>query len=63
MTKRVRIENADATAFRVVVQLWERTRDGRPDMLVSEVRLVNPCDITEQTIHSDRYLIVAEVPL
>lgn len=71
MTKRVRIENADTAAYKVVVQVWDRGPqfpDGlggynqAPDALVLETNLANPCDMTgpEAYLTSSRYLIVKE---
>jgi hypothetical protein len=64
MTKRVRIENADLSNFKVVVQIWDKGYPaGEPDTLVNEIRLDNPCDMTgtDVFITSTRYLVVKEV--
>ena len=48
MTKRVRIENADTSEYRIVVQIWEKSvLNGEPDSLVREVPLDYPTAITE----------------
>ena len=66
MTKKVRIENADTSNFKVVVQVWDRGYpEGQPDTLVKEIALNNPADITDMFdpylyITSTRYLIVKE---
>lgn len=62
MTKRVRIENADTSTYKVVVQVWDKGFDGRPDVLVHEVVLVNPCDMTGPDVYitSTRYIVVKE---
>jgi hypothetical protein len=68
MTKRVRVENADSgTSFKVVVQVWDKSfgpgEIDRPDTLVSEHILHNPCDITGYDVYitDTRYLIVKEL--
>lgn len=63
MTKRVRIENADTANYKVVVQVWNKGYpDGAPDVMVNEILLSNPCDITgpEVYITASRYLVVKE---
>lgn len=63
MTKRVRIENADGAAFKVVVQIWDKGYpEGEPDKLFREIELNNPCDMTGNDVYltSTRYLIVKE---
>lgn len=65
MTKRVRIENADVSNFKVVVQIWDKGYpEGDPDTLVNEISLDNPCDMTGADVYitSTRYLVVKEVP-
>lgn len=68
MTKRVRIENADTSTFKVVVQVWDKgptldplaaTRG--PDTLAREINLNNPCDMAADLyLTSTRYLVVKE---
>ena len=67
MTKKVRIENADTSSYKVVVQIWEKAMsiDGAPpgpDTLVKEIRLDFPTAMTQDDcyIHSTRYLVVKE---
>lgn len=63
MTKRVRIENADTAAYKVVVQVWDKGYPvGEPDKLAHEVTLHNPCDITGSDIYltNTRYLVIKE---
>lgn len=66
MTKKVRIENADVSGFQVVVQVWDKSYiEGTPDVLVKEIALNNPCDVTDMFdpylyITSSRYLVVKE---
>jgi hypothetical protein len=67
MTKQVRIENADTSAYKVCVQVWDKavaTTDGVPqsDTLVREVLLDYPTAMTNDVyITSTRYLVVKEV--
>lgn len=62
MTKRVRIENADTSNYKVVVQVWDKGIDGAKDTLAFERYLDNPCQITGDDIYitSTRYLVVKE---
>jgi hypothetical protein len=62
MTKAVRIENADSSNYKVLVQTWDKAGEGLPDTLVSEQALNNPCDMTDINtyIHKGRYLVVKE---
>lgn len=63
MTKNVRIENADNSNYKVIVQVWDKGyQEGEPDKLVREVTLANPCDMTGTDIYltSTRYLVVKE---
>ena len=67
MTKRVRIENADTSDYKVLVQVWEKGRDGQPDDLIREIRLDYPTAMTadmgpnECLLTSTRYILVKEV--
>ncbi len=63
MTKRVRIENADLSQYKVFVEVWDKGYPaGEPDKLAQTIELNNPTDITgaECYITSTRYLIVKE---
>ncbi len=62
MTKRVRIENADTTDYKVVVEVWDKGGDGQPDVLVQTVRLDYPTAMTDASVYitSTRYLVVKE---
>jgi hypothetical protein len=63
MTKKVRIENADTSTYKVVVQIWDKSgTEGAPDMLVKEIALDYPTAMTSDDcyIHGSRYLIVKE---
>lgn len=62
MTKKVRIENADTSDYKVVVQTWDKGQNGEPDTLVREHVLGCPCAMTgdETYITSTRYLVVKE---
>lgn len=64
MTKKVRIENADNSNFKVVVQVWDKGYpEGEPDKLAKEVMLNNPTDMTGDDVYltSTRYIVVKEV--
>lgn len=59
MTKKVRVENADNSSYKLVVQTWQKSEDG--DKLISEKELNHAADISEFYIHSTQYLIVKEL--
>lgn len=62
MTKRVRIENADTSSYKVLVEVWDKGQNGEPDRLAFSRELNNPTDITGDDIYltSTRYLVVKE---
>jgi hypothetical protein len=62
MTKRIRIENADTSSHKVVVETWEKRADGQPDVKVSEKSLDYPTAMTGEDTYvtSTRYLVVRE---
>ena len=63
MTKRVRIENADTSDYKVVVQVWDKSyMEGQPDTLVKEIRLDHPTAMTGEDVYltNSRYLIIKE---
>lgn len=63
MTKKVRIENADATAERVIVEVWFKGQNGEPDTKQSERILPYPCNLADDLyVHSGCYLVVKEAP-
>ena len=65
MTKQIRVENADNSDYRVVVQIWDScVPENHPHTLVSETFLNHPCAMTgpEAYITATRYLVIKEVP-
>lgn len=65
MTKKVRIENADMSDYKVVVQVWDKGfPEGTPDVLAKEIPLDYPTAMTGDDCYltSSRYLVVKEVP-
>lgn len=75
MTKTVRIENADTSSYKVVVEVWEKGVDaspdneakglpagGIPDAMVHREVLGHPTAMGSFGIHSTRYLRVVEAP-
>lgn len=61
MTKRVSIENIDASNFRVVVQVWDKgSPEGSPDVLAKEIELPNRHRYAEY-LTSSRYIVVKEL--
>ena len=63
MTKQIRIENADASSFKVVIEVWDKgCPEGEPDRLTETIPLSYPCAMAMPHITSTRYLVVKEVP-
>lgn len=68
MTKKVRIENADTSNYKVVVQIWDKGESGpaegenSPDKLVKEIKLDHPTAMTGDDVYltSTRYIVVKE---
>lgn len=63
MTKRVRVENADTSDYKVVVEVWDKGYpEGQPDRLVRAVELPYPTAMTgdDVCITDTRYLVVKE---
>ncbi len=60
MTKRVRIENADTSNYKVLVQTWDKGQNGEPDRLAREEVLSCPCAMTgdDTYLTSTRYLVI-----
>lgn len=64
MTKRVRIENADTSNYRVLVEIWQRgLTDGSEDTLVMAKTLEYPTHMTGDEVYltSDRYIVIREL--
>lgn len=61
MTKKVRIENADTSHYKVIVHVYDQTPGTGPDTLVEERILNNPADLAEFFIHGKRYIKIAEL--
>mgnify|MGYP001614361544 CR=1 FL=1 len=63
MTKRVRVENADSSSYKVVVQIWDKGYPaGSPDVMSREIFLNSPTDMTDDDVYltGTRYLVVKE---
>lgn len=63
MTKKVRIENADTSDYKVIVQVWDKNHiAGEPDVLVKEIPLNYPTAMTGEDVYLtiSRYLVVKE---
>jgi len=63
MTKRVRIENADNSNYKVLVQVWDKGMNGQADQLAFEHVLGCPTAMTDDSVYitSSRYLVVKEL--
>jgi hypothetical protein len=65
MTKKVRIENADTSNYKVVVEIWDKGYpEGQPDKLAQTINLDHPTAMTGDNVFltSTRYLVVKEAP-
>lgn len=63
MTKHVRIENADNSAYKVIVEVWDKGYpEGEPDKLAFTEKLDYPTAMTSSHVYltSTRYIIVKE---
>lgn len=71
MTKKVRIENADMSPYKVVVEVWDKGQlmpDGlggfnqAPDTLAKTINLDHPTQMTGDDVYltSTRYLVIKE---
>lgn len=60
MTKKVRVEDADTSGFRLIVQLWDKGQNGEPDTMSSETTLSGATDLREFHVHASSYLVVKE---
>jgi hypothetical protein len=65
MTKQVRIENADMSTYKVLVEVWDKGYpEGSPDKLSHTIKLDHPTAMTGSDCYltSTRYLVVKEAP-
>jgi len=62
MTKMVRVENADTSSFKVIVEIWDKGPEGSPDILAKTINLDYPTAMTDSSVYltSTRYLVVKE---
>ena len=58
MTKNVRIENADNSPYKVIVEIWENY-EGKATLIDTKL-LSNPTDLFTLAIWKNRYLVVKE---
>lgn len=61
MTKMVRIENADTSTHKLVVETWAVGTDGQPDTLVHSKPLDRPTQLLEGWVWKQQYLVIREV--
>lgn len=61
MTKAIRVENADTSSHKVVVQVWEKPVDGGHAKMIEEHPLDIPTAMIEKTIWKGHFLIIKEV--
>ena len=62
MTKQIRIENADTSDWKVVIEVWDKGAPGAPDNLVETLRADYPTALVQTYITNSRYLVVQEAP-
>lgn len=63
MTKSIRVENADTSNYRVLVQVWGNGWPiGEPDELIKETILAYPTSLDTFMIHSNRWMVIKELP-
>ena len=61
MTKKVRVENADTSPYKVVVEVWDKGQDGGPDVLAFVRNLNSPTSMADDIyLTSTRYFVVRE---
>lgn len=60
MTKKVRIENADTSDHKVMVQVWIKGSGESPDILKEEKELGYPTQMSDFLIFKEQYLVVKE---
>jgi hypothetical protein len=61
MTKAIRVENADTSDHKVMVQVWEKGPDGGHAKMISEHPLNYPTSMIEKTIWQGHFLVIKEV--
>lgn len=61
MTKQVRIENADMTDHKIVVEAWAKGVNGASDTLVGTTNLDHPTALATLYVWKDQYLIIKEI--
>lgn len=64
MTKHIRVENADNSNYKVIVQVWDKGFNGAPDTLAFTEELPYPTAMTSGNVYltSTRYVVVKEAP-
>lgn len=59
MTKQIRIENADTSDHKVVVQVWQK--NGEEEILTEVKRMDYPTAMETFLIYQGQYLVIKEV--
>lgn len=61
MTKTIRVENADTSNYKVIVEVWDKF-DGQEPVLARTINLDHPTAMTPSDLYltSNRYLVVKE---
>lgn len=61
MAKLVRVENADTSGSRVLVQIWEMRGEGKGDALIATHVLISPAEGKEIVLVPSRYIVLKEI--
>lgn len=59
MTKKIRVENADTSDWKVKVEVWQTNADGI-SLKVKEMEIDNPCEQIEEYVHDGQFLVIKE---
>ena len=60
MTKQIRIENADTSNYKVIVQVWHKGLNDEPDSMINEHPLDYPTSMLTEYIFDTQYLVIKE---
>ena len=61
MTKAIRVENADNSDHKVMVQVWEKGAEGEHAKMIEEYPLNHPTSMIEKTMWKNHFLVIKEV--
>lgn len=61
MTKAIRIENADTSDHKVVIEVWHEGHEGEPHIFERRIDLSMPTQQITEYVYKGKYLIIREV--